>query len=144
MRDLAIGNVLTLRFMPCGFLRTPAPRSPLRRHRRAPCRRGGLRSAPPSPGVPVMITSPRSRLIATPIIAIHLRQFRGFHVLQMDNTHKGDPLDHLWTTQFLEQVKKRLIRPPGRMPKAHLTGSIRREVGVAGPINQHQLNLPRR
>jgi hypothetical protein len=63
---------------------------------------------------------------------------------KMDDTHKGDPLARLRATQFLEQENERLIRPPGRVPKAHLTGSVRREVGVAGPINQHQSNLPRR
>src|SRR3984885_10271974 len=31
---------------------------------------GGLRAAPTPPGVPVMITSPRSRLIATLIVSI--------------------------------------------------------------------------
>ena len=63
---------------------------------------------------------------------------------KMNDAHKGAPLVRLQTTQFLEQENKRLIRPPGRVPKAHLTGSVRRDVGVEGPINQHQLNFPRR
>src|SRR5216683_3424446 len=63
---------------------------------------------------------------------------------KMDDAHKGDPLARLRTTQFLEQENKRLIRPPGRVPKAHLTGSVRREVGIGWPINQYQSNFPRR
>src|SRR6266478_10227685 len=54
---------------------------------------------------------------------------------KMDDAHNGDPLVRLRTTQFLEEENKRLIWPPGRVPKAHLTGSVRREVRVEGPIN---------
>src|SRR6266436_9322254 len=38
---------------------------------------------------------------------------------KIDDAHKGDPLARFRTTQFLEQENKRLIRPPGRVPKAH-------------------------
>src|SRR6202051_2139400 len=44
---------------------------------------------------------------------------------EMDDAHKGAPLDRLRTTQFLDQENKRLRGPPGRVPKAHLTGSVR-------------------
>jgi hypothetical protein len=36
------------------------------------------------------------------------------------------------TTQFLEEENKRLVRPPGRVPKAHLAGSVGRNVGLGG------------
>src|ERR1700733_4316625 len=39
-------------------------------------------------------------------------------------------VSRLRTPQFLEQENKRLIRSPGRVPKAHLTGSVRRNVGL--------------
>src|SRR6478736_3189406 len=41
----------------------------------------------------------------------------------------GDLSAALRTTQFLEQENERLIRPPRRVPKAHLAGSVRGDVG---------------
>src|SRR4029077_8115360 len=42
----------------------------------------------------------------------------------------GDLSAALRTTQFLEQENERLIRPPRRVPKAHLAGSVRGDVGL--------------
>jgi hypothetical protein len=53
----------------------------------------------------------------------------------------GHPLARLRTTQFLEQENKRLIRSPGRMPKAHLTGSVRRNVGIGRASIQNGFDL---
>jgi hypothetical protein len=36
----------------------------------------------------------------------------------------GQPLARFRTTQFFEQENKRLIRSPGRVPKAHLTAGL--------------------
>src|SRR6266478_2753059 len=77
-RQFAIGNVLTLQFLPCtlshpsctGLVRTPSPSISTAKISPGCMKTGGLRAAPTPPGVPVMITSPRSRLIATLIISI--------------------------------------------------------------------------
>src|SRR6266404_3779352 len=50
-------------------------------------------------------------------------------------------LARLRTTQFLEQENKRLIRTPGRVPKAHLTGSVRRNVGLGRASIQDGFDL---
>jgi hypothetical protein len=63
------------------------------------------------------------------------------HPRPPSRAHEGDPLARRRTGKFLEQEDKRLIRLLGRVPKAHLTGLVPREVGVEGPINQHQSNL---
>jgi hypothetical protein len=53
----------------------------------------------------------------------------------------GHLLARLRTTQFLEQENKRFIRSPGRVPKAHLTGSIRRNVGLGRVSIQNGFDL---
>src|SRR6266404_4071639 len=50
-------------------------------------------------------------------------------------------LARLRTAQFLEQENKRLVRSPGRVPKAHLTGSVRRNVGLGRLSIQNGLDL---
>src|SRR5258708_32377702 len=50
-------------------------------------------------------------------------------------------LTRLRTTQFLEQENKRLIRSPGRVPKAHLTGPVRRNVGLGRASIQDGFDL---
>ena len=42
----------------------------------------------------------------------------------------GDPSARFRTTEFFKQENKRLIRPPGRVSKPHLTGSVGRDVGL--------------
>jgi len=77
-RQSAIGNVLKLLFLICtpsqpfctGLVRTPIPSISTSKISPGCMKTGGLRAAPTPPGVPVMITSPRSRLIATLIISI--------------------------------------------------------------------------
>src|ERR1700722_4813170 len=53
----------------------------------------------------------------------------------------GSSVSRLRTTQFLEQENKRLIRSPGRVPKAHLTGSVRRNVGLGRMRIQNGFDL---
>src|SRR5208282_3269741 len=53
-----------------GLVKTPIPSISTSKMSPACMYTGGLRAAPTPPGVPVMITSPRSRLIATLMVAI--------------------------------------------------------------------------
>jgi hypothetical protein len=53
----------------------------------------------------------------------------------------GHPSGRLRTTQFLKQENKRFIRSPGRMPEAHLTGSVRRNVGLGRASIQNGFDL---
>ena len=45
------------------------------------------------------------------------------------------------TTQFLEQENKRFVRSSGRVAKAHLTGSVRRDVGFGRTSIQSSFDL---
>jgi hypothetical protein len=55
----------------------------------------------------------------------HSKNFGASTCFKIDDAHKCAPLVRCRTAQFLEQVKKRLIRPSSRVTKTHLAGSVR-------------------